>query len=414
MKILVFCQHYWPEPYKLADICEGLVKRGHSVDVVTGVPNYPMGYIYKEYKQRNRRREIRNGVNIFRTFTIGRRQNVLFRLLNYLSYAISSSMYIKHLKDDYDAVFSYQTSPVTMSLPAVKYQKRTGKKALIYCLDLWPASLSVGGISSKSVIYKAFEKISKKIYTSVSAIAVSSEGFIEYLNKEFEIPKSSIHYIPQYAEESYPKTEEIQIDASQSDNAKLNLMFAGNIGSAQSMPTIIRAAQICKDDKDIIWNIIGDGSELARTMKTVEELKLTNVLFHGRKSLTDLMEYYKMADAMLVTMISDESISLTLPAKVQSYMAAGKPLIVSADGAAADVVVKAKCGLCVPAENPEKLAQAVQDFKNLSATERKELANNSQKFYLENFDEDLFFDRLEKLLLELNDDKHPLFVKGKF
>ena len=404
MRILVFCQHYWPEPYKLADICEELVKRGHTVDVVTGVPNYPMGYIFKDYKHGNRRKEFHNGVNIYRTFTIGRRQNVFFRFLNYLSFAVSSSMYINHLKDEYDVVFAYQSSPVTMSLPAVKYKKRTGKKVLLYCLDLWPASLSVGGVGKKNIIYKAFGKISKKIYTSVSSIAVSSEGFIEYLNKEFNIPKSSIQYLPQHAEEIYLEIEETEKNA----DSKINLVFAGNIGSAQSMPTIIRAAQLCKDDKDIVWNIIGDGSELARSMKTVEELKLTNVVFHGRKSLTDLMEYYKTADAMLVTMISDEVISLTLPAKVQTYMAAGKPLIVSADGAAADVVAKAKCGLCAPAENPEKLAQAVQEFKRLTLAERKELADNSRKFYLKNFDKELFFDRLENLFRELSDEEQPI------
>ncbi|MCH5296313.1 MAG: glycosyltransferase family 4 protein [Ruminococcus sp.] len=400
MRILVVCQHYWPEPYKLADVCEELVKRGHTVDVVTGVPNYPMGYIYKEYRNRNRRHETHNGVNIFRTFTIGRRNNIFCRFLNYISYAVSSSLFIRSLKDDYDAVLAYQTSPVTMSLSTVLYKKRTGKNVLLYCLDLWPASLSAGGIKSTNIIYKVFGKISKKIYTSVSSVAVSSEGFIGYMNKEFGILVSSINYIPQYAENIY-----LEVEESKKSDSKINLAFAGNIGTAQSMPTIIKAAQILKDDKDIIWNIIGDGSELEKSIEAVENLKLTNVIFHGRKSLDELIEYYKTADAMLVTLISDENISLTLPAKVQSYMAASKPLIVSADGAAADVVTKAKCGFCAPAENPEKLAQMVKEFKSLTISERKELGNNSRDYYLKNFDRDLFFDKLEKLLYELNDEE---------
>lgn len=401
MKILVVCQHYWPEPYKLSDICEELVKRGHIVDVVTGVPNYPMGYIFKEYRKRNRRRETNNGVNIIRTFTIGRRNNVIFRLLNYMSFAISSLLFVRTLNDDYDVVLAYQSSPVTMSLAALYYKKRTGTNVLLYCLDLWPASLSAGGIKKGNLIYKFFKKISEKIYTYASTIAVSSLGFKDYLNREFQIPYYRIKYIPQYAEEIYSKVKE-----TENSDETINLVFAGNIGTAQSIPTIIKAAEILKNEKGIIWNIIGDGSEFQKCKRTVDELKLSNVIFYGRKSLDDTLKYYEKADAMLVTLTSDENIALTLPAKVQSYMASGKPLIVSADGAAADVVKQAGCGFCAPAENPVKLAEIVKKFKELNISDRKELGRMSRNFYLINFNKELFFDKLEKLLYELNDEVH--------
>lgn len=401
MKILVVCQHYWPEPYKLSDICEELVKRGHIVDIVTGVPNYPMGYIFKEYRNGNRRRETNNGVNIIRTFTIGRRNNLIFRLLNYISFAISSACFVRTLKNDYDVVFAYQSSPVTMSLAALLYKKRTGTNVLLYCLDLWPASLSAGGIKMGNPIYKAFKKISEKIYTSASAIAVSSLGFKNYLNQEFRIPFSRMTYIPQYAEEIY-----LEVKREKKSTEEINLVFAGNIGTAQSIPTIIKAAEILKNEKDIIWNIIGDGSEFQKCKRTVDELKLSNVIFYGRKSLENTLKYYEKADAMIVTLTSDENIALTLPAKVQSYMAAGKPLIVSADGAAANVVKQAGCGFCAPAEHPVKLAEIVKKFKNLNASDRKNLGEMSRNYYLNNFDKDLFFNKLEKLLYELSDEVH--------
>ncbi|MBQ8830799.1 MAG: glycosyltransferase, partial [Oscillospiraceae bacterium] len=147
MRVLVVCQHYWPEPYPLQDICEEMVRRGHKVDLITGVPNYPLGYIYPEYKKGKNRRQTVNGVNIVRTFTIGRRNNLLFRFLNYLSFMISSVLYALRTKEEYDVVFTNQTSPVLMSSAALAYGKKHGKKVVLYCMDLWPASLKVGGVS---------------------------------------------------------------------------------------------------------------------------------------------------------------------------------------------------------------------------------------------------------------------------
>ena len=164
MKILVICQHYWPEPFPLTDICEALVQRGHTVHVVTDVPNYPMGYIYPEYTRGKNRSQVHNGVRITRTFTVGRRNNVLFRMLNYLSYAASSTHFVRGLKEEYDVVFTNQTSPVLMVNAAMVYARKRKKKTVLYCMDLWPASLAAGGVKKSSPVYKAFAWISDKLY----------------------------------------------------------------------------------------------------------------------------------------------------------------------------------------------------------------------------------------------------------
>ena len=187
MKILVICQHYWPEPYPLADTCEELVRRGHEVHVVTGVPNYPMGYIYDQYKNGKNREQIHNGVRITRTYTIGRRQNVLFRILNYFSYGISSTAYVLGLKEEYDVVYTNQTSPVMMVSAAMAYAKKWGKKTVLYCMDLWPASLAAGGISQDSPIYKIFKKISCWLYRKADRILITSQMFRDYFKTEFGI-----------------------------------------------------------------------------------------------------------------------------------------------------------------------------------------------------------------------------------
>ena len=146
MKILVICQYYLPEPFRISDLCEEFVKLGHEVSVVTGTPNYPEGRIYCGYRHGKRRNEVMNGVHVHRCFTIGRRSGKLFRFFNYFSYSISASIYASHMKEKFDIVFVNQLSPVMMANPAIKYKNKHNVKMFLYCLDLWPESLTVGGI----------------------------------------------------------------------------------------------------------------------------------------------------------------------------------------------------------------------------------------------------------------------------
>ena len=391
MKILVVCQHYWPEPYPLQDVCEELVARGHQVHLVTGVPNYPLGKTYPAYKNRKRRREVHNGVQIHRTATIARRNNVVFRLLNYMSFCVSSSLYARRMKEDFDVVFANQTSPVMMSCAALAYGKKHGKKVVMYCMDLWPASLAIGGIQEKSLIYRVFHRISGMIYRKADRILITSELFREYLCREFGIADRVIQYHPQYAQDCFQHRALPQKDT-------VDLMFAGNIGSAQCIPTILEAARLLRDHPQLRWHIVGDGSRLEENRQLAEKMSLSNVIFHGRKPLEEMPRYYAMADAMLVTLIGDPLISLTLPAKVQTYMAAGKPILGAANGEIARTIQSSGCGFCAPAEDAEGLAKAVRDF--LESPDKEAMGQNAQRYYLENFSRKRFMDDLEKELME--------------
>lgn len=391
MKILVVCQHYWPEPYPLADTCEELVRRGHSVHVVTGVPNYPMGYIYEDYKDGKNRTQEHNGVRITRTFTIGRRQNVLFRLLNYFSYAISSTAYILCLKEEYDVVYTNQTSPVMMVSAAVSYAKKWKKKSVLYCMDLWPASLAAGGIGQDSPIYKVFGAISGWLYRKADRILITSQMFRDYFMGEFGIDMDKIAYHPQYADSRFDVLPQREEDGT------VNLMFAGNIGAAQSIPTILNAAKQLTDHPELRWHIVGDGSELDNSKKLASQLGLDNVIFHGRKPLEDMPKYYAMADAMLLTLTADPFISMTLPGKAQTYMAVGKPIVAAADGEIPAVLRESKCGFWAKAEDAEGLANAVRKF--LDCEDRAQLGRNAREYYLNHFTRDMFMDRLERELM---------------
>jgi len=263
MKILVVCQHYWPEPYYLADVCEELVRKGHEVHVITDVPNYPMGEIYPEYRNGKQRNQIHNGVKITRTFTIGRRHNIFFRLLNYYSYAISSTLYAKRLKEEYDVVFTNQTSPIMMVSAAMAYAKKWKKKVVLYCMDLWPASLAAGGLTESSPIYKYYGHISEKLYNRADTILITSKMFRKYFEEKFGIISDKIRYFPQYADDRFLSV----IPSGEKGKETIDLMFAGNIGAAQSLDTVIKTADLLRADKRLRWHIVGDGSELENLKK---------------------------------------------------------------------------------------------------------------------------------------------------
>lgn len=394
MKILVVCQHYWPEPFRISDICEELVQRGHEVSVITDVPNYPEGEIYKDYKHGARRDEEKGGVKIHRTHTIGRKGGTIKRFLNYYSFANSSTRYAKKLKEEFDVVLAFQLSPIMMANAAVAYAKKHHKKLVMYTFDLWPTSLAAGGISPKSPIYKHYKKVAKKIYRAADKILVTSNCFIDYLDKVLGVERGRIAYLSQFAEDLYsPET------CKKTPDEYVDLMFAGNIGRGQSVGTIIEAAAKCKDLENLRWHIVGDGSDLNNVRKLADKEQLKNVIFYGRKPIEEMPGLYAKADAMLVTMIRDDLLSMTLPGKVQSYMAAGKPIIGAIDGEADDMIRKAGCGYCVEAEDADALAVMVRKFyaeRTSGVYER--YGERAREYYNDNFRKCGFINKLEKCL----------------
>lgn len=395
MKILVVCQYYYPEPFRISDICEELVREGHEVQVVTGYPNYPLGEIYDGYGKAKRIDEVINGVKVHRCYEIPRKTGTLNRFLNYFSYPMSSSYYVLSNKckakdgSNFDLVLCNQLSPVMMGKAAIKYKKKYNVPAIMYCLDLWPESLVAGGIKRESIIYKIFLHISKKIYKQMDTIMTTSESFNEYFNEKFEI--NDIQYLPQYAESFF---EPEKCRKTKDDN--IDLMFAGNVGKAQNVNIIIDAARKLVDLKNLKFHIVGDGIELDKLKQ--DSTDLNNVIFYGRKSVEEMPRYYAMADAMLVTMEKDPIISLTLPGKVQSYMAAGKAIIGSIDGEAAKIIEKSGCGLCSRAENVDEFVENIRKFIN--SNDRNRYEEKAFNFYEKHFRKELFFSNINKIIKE--------------
>ena len=395
-KILVVCQYYKPEPFRISDICEEMVRRGHEIQVVTGYPNYPEGILYEGYGKGKHIDEIINGVKVHRCYTVPRQTGTIKRMMNYYSYVVSSVKYI--LSRDcaasdgtsFDMVFCNQLSPVMMAYAAIVYKKKHKIPAVMYCLDLWPESLIAGGITRKSAIYKYYHFVSKRIYRQMDKILITSRMFSDYLRDEFGIKKEKIEYLPQYAEGIFeqipPRTED----------GTFNFMFAGNIGAVQSVETIIKAAEALKDEP-VKFHIVGGGTNFERLQEMGENLQ--NVICYGRRPIEEMPEFYAKADAMLITLIADPVLSLTLPGKVQSYMAVGKPIIGAIDGETKTVIEEAQCGFCGRAEDAGELAENIRRFIS-NNTDRFLMGENAREFYVNNFQEFMFMDKLEKHLNE--------------
>lgn len=204
-KILVVSQHYWPEPFNFADICESLVARGHEVTVLTGIPNYPEGEIYEGYVAGKRRCEEHNGVRIIRSPLIPRHQDTIHRIANYFSFSLAAKHMVKGLERDFDVVLAFQTSPVMMAEPALEYGRRNNVPVLLWCIDIWPECLTAGGISRGSAPYEVFRQISKRIYSRVDALAVTSPLFAPYMKDALGLDVADIQYLPQYAEGDFSR-----------------------------------------------------------------------------------------------------------------------------------------------------------------------------------------------------------------
>ena len=393
MKVLVVCQYYKPEPFRISDICEALVEMGHSVTVVTGTPNYPEGVIYPGYENGAKADEIINGVTVHRCPLIPRKSGALYRFLNYYSFVFSSQKYLRGLNEDFDVVFVNQLSPVMMAQAALTWAKRKGKRCVLYCLDLWPESLLAGGIRKDSLIYKVFRRVSRRIYQRADQILVTSRGFVPYFEETLGLTGKKLGYLPQYAEDMFGALPE-----STEPKNTVDFLFAGNVGSLQSVETIVEAARLLQNESQIRIHIVGGGISLENCKKQAEGLN--NITFHGRRDLGEMPSFYAMADVLLITMGKDPVLSATLPGKVQSYMAAGKPVAGAIDGETARLInEEALCGACCGAEDAPALAEILRQMA-ADPDKRKEYGCNARRYYREHFQKTKFLVELERVLEE--------------
>lgn len=404
MKILVVTQYFWPESFKINDLCDALVERGHEVTVYTGLPNYPEGSFYKGYSFKGPYKETRGKITVIRSPLLPRGKNKSLRLaLNYFSFFFMASLLAPFLvRGKFDKIFVYEPSPITVAIPGIvlKYLKRA--PMFFWVTDLWPESLEATGVVKNKKILNMVALMVKVLYSHSDKILVTSKGFIPRV-KKLGGKDSQILYLPQWAEELFKRPPEKDFNDPLIPLDGFKVMFAGNIGSAQDFETIVKAAEILKEHKNIFFLILGDGLMRKSAEEETKRLGIQkNFIFLGRKPVDLMPEYYSKADVMLMSLTNTDLFAITVPSKLQSYLASKKPILAALNGEGAEIVCEAKAGMACPAGNPSKLAETVLAMSKLSNLELEEMGRNSAQCYADQFER-------EKLITFLLDE----FTKTK-
>ena len=398
MKILIVTQYFWPENFRINDLAVGLKERGHEVMVFTGKPNYPKGQLYKGYSFFNKRKENWNGIQIIRSPLIPRGNGGGIRLfINYFSFAFFGSLRCIFLKLTADVIYVYEPSPITVGIPAILLKWKTKAPLFFWVQDLWPHVLiSSGGIKNKVVIQLA-NSLTKWIYKHCDKVLLQSKAFYDYIILQ-NVSRGKMQYLPNSAD-AYYKPVERNKEFEKYFKSKYNLVFAGNIGESQSFETLLKAAVLVKiNNPDISWIVIGDGRMKDWVFKKINDYNIADVFkLIGSYPSDNMPGIFAYADAMIVSLKKDLTLSLTIPSKLQSYMACGKAIIGSLDGEGGRIIKEFECGFVSPSEDEVSMAEQVIKFFNLPMNERKAMEQNSLKFYNLEFNRDVLIDNLISL-----------------
>lgn len=397
VKILIVSQYYYPEQFQINEIAPELVRRGHEVTVLCGLPNYPKGEIFEGYE--NRFEEEIDGVKVIRCKNVPRGNNPIQLIRNYYSFVKESKKVVKTLPNDFDVVLGYQLSPITSMLAALEYKNMHGTPVVFYTLDIWPVSAEAMLHGKKNPIYWWVKRLSKRIYQGADRILVTSRPFIDYLHSVLGIPTERMAYLPQHA-----GTEMLEMNLQSEDNGIADFMFAGNLGKGQRIDVIIKAAMVLGTRKDYRIHIVGDGRMRQELEQMVKENGLEeNVVFYGNQKREDMPSFYKKADVLLITLRGNNEVGNTMPGKLQMYMTTGKPILGAINGAAKEVIEESQCGSCVKAGDYEGLAKLMEEYIS-NPDDYKKCGVNARDYFKKHFTLEHYMNGLEAELRKLKID----------
>ncbi len=392
--ILVICQYFYPEPFRINDICCELVKRGHKVTVVTGIPNYPQGKFYKGYGLFKKRKETWNGIDIIRIPLIARGKSSIGMVMNYLSFVVSGFFWKTFAKIKADCVFNFETSPMTQALVSVWYAKKLKVPHYIYVQDLWPENVeTVLGIHNKLVI-GPIDKMVDYIYKNSKKIFVTSDSFKDNVLARVD-DADKVIYLPQYAEELYTPKERTDVEEIPSDES-FKIIFTGNIGYAQGLDILPRTAEILatKGCVGIQFVLVGDGRYKEKLTEEIENRGVSgSFILVDRQPAERIPGLLAACDVAFLSFMDSPLFEMTIPAKLQSYMACGMPIVASASGETERIIRESDCGICCPLGDAEALANALLELKK--SDRLAEMARNSIAYNKAHFDKDELISMLE-------------------
>jgi len=413
IKLCIFTNHFYPEDFKVNEIAFEFSKKGYEVTIVTAIPDYPQGKFYDGYSWFKRKKELVNGVLVYRLPIIPRGKGGKIRLLlNCVSYFISVMFFtvFSLYRKQYDAVFVHLTSPFFIGLPAVLLKRKQNIPLVFWVLDLWPESLLAAGISN-SCILNSQMKLVRYVYDNCDKILIGSSGFRKSISEKGDYDGKLV-YFPNWAEDlATPEDASIyqQVEPfANFDEDDFVVLFAGNIGEAQNLGCVLDTAMALKKNRVIKFVFLGAGRRREQLVRKSEEYNLTStVFFLGRFPLDSMPVFMRRADVLLVSLKDIAIFNLTVPSKLQFYMAQGKPVLAMLNGDGAKLVNEARCGITVPANDAQALLVAIKRLSEMPKDELRCMGKNGKQYYDTNFSR---LKRIEQLDMIFSSFKEKLKV----
>ena len=352
MRILIVSQYFWPEQFRVNDVAEDLVKKGYKVDILTGIPNYPQGKIYDNFKRNKKNFSNFKGATIYRVpVWLRRNSNQINLFLNYLSFILSGIFFgfFCLRKQKYDLIFTFATSPITVSIVSIFFAKIKNAKTVLWVLDLWPNILYELSIIKNRFLYNLLMKVVVKIYISNDIILAQSKTFIEIIQNQVRPHKKEIYYFPAWPEvfknkQSIGKNPLNHITNYTKD--QINIVFTGNVGEAQNFDNIFKVAKELKDENNINWTIIGTGRKLEEIKLKINKENIKNFYFKGHVSIDEVERYHREADILLISLSKGLGLSGTIPGKLQTYLKSKKFILGMIEGETKKIIEQTNSGIC--------------------------------------------------------------------
>jgi colanic acid biosynthesis glycosyl transferase WcaI len=402
VRILIVSQYFWPENFRINDLAKELVLRGHSVIVLTGIPNYPTGSVFDAYRENPSAFTNYCGAQVRRVPMLARGDSAVRLFLNYLSFVLGACFCSPWQLREHqvDVIFVFEPSPVTVGIPAILLGKIKRAPVVFWALDLWPETLAALGVVRSKRVLGWIGGLVRFIYERCTLVLGQSRSFFQSI-AEYCSDTDKIRYFPSWAEEVFSQPNLVPAPEVPHVEGVFSVLFAGNVGEAQDLPSILLAADLLKDNPAIRWLIVGDGRRSDWLREEVKRRGLQDRVFLlGRFPLERMPSFYAKSDALLVSLKKDPVFSMTIPGKVQSYLLAGLPLIGMLDGEGARVIAEANAGLVCAAGDAEGLAAAVIEMAAMSSETRRQLGLSGCRFAQREFGRSLLIDKLEALLRE--------------
>jgi len=401
LRILIVSQYFWPENFRINDLAASFIGKGHEVTVLTGLPNYPDGKLLPQFRENPTEFNNYHGMTIHRVAHVLRGSSKLRLMLNYLTFMLNGCIAgpWKLRKNAVDVIFVFAVSPITMAIPAIMLGKIKRAPVFLWVQDLWPETLSAVGVVKSPILLGLVGAMVRWIYAKCDHILIQSRAFLPSIKRYCPTADEpgKVHYFPNWAEQVFSQSEPHSQDALVRDDRFFTILFAGNVGDAQDFPSVLDAAEKLKPESQIRWVIVGDGRAHASVVAEVARRGLTGtVQLLGRFPLEAMPSFFEAADVMLVTLKSDEIFSRTIPAKIQSYMAAGKPILCMLDGEARLLIEETGSGMACGAGEAERLAELALAMSRLSEKELAAMGENGRQYYSRHFERELLMNRLEE------------------